>query len=178
MAKKKAAKSKPRDETLDPDIRRLARTIEQDCRVSESVRATAPLLIKELARCARLQEQLDVAFGGLPLDVHDSPTSPKNVRRFYTYLAMAKALTKFKIRLIHEWMRIHGVDPANPLQMLEVPGGIPVIPSKDQSDELVVSPEDLLLAEKLRPSLKRPPACNQETNAGALGKNRSSGNVH
>jgi len=85
----------------------------------DAVRSCAPYLLVEMDRVARLGEQVDAAFGGLPFDKSKSPQHPDNVARSFDYLEMLKKITDMKLRLIHEWMLVQGIDPRNPVQIVQ-----------------------------------------------------------
>lgn len=74
----------------------------------EAVQASAPYLVQEMATYQRLSEQVDQVFAGQALDLNKGITE-ENKSRFYTYLEMKKAVTRIKLRLLHEWWLAHGV---------------------------------------------------------------------
>lgn len=74
-------------------------------------------LERGLLRCERLQKRVDAAFGDKLFLPDQSPVSPRNRQRFTKYFEMMKSLTMLKIKLIHEFMRVHGVNPNNPHEM-------------------------------------------------------------
>ena len=82
---------------------------------------------QDLLRCERLQRRVDTAFGDKPFLPDQSPVSPRHRQRFRKYFQMMKSLTMLKFKLIHEFMRVHGVNQSNPHEMWaigEVAGGI------------------------------------------------------
>jgi hypothetical protein len=85
---------------------------------------------RDLRRCERLRRRVDAAFGD-KLFLPDQSVSPRNLQRFKNYFEMMKSLTMLKIKLIHEFMRVHGVNPRNPHEMWaikEVARGIGAAP--------------------------------------------------
>ena len=93
----------------DPNkIKELSRSIKTKLQGFEAVQSSAPYLVQEMAVYMRLSEQIDQVFAGQPLDLSKG-ISDENKARFYTYLEMKKAVTRVKIRLLHEWWAVHGV---------------------------------------------------------------------
>jgi hypothetical protein len=72
---------------------------------------------RDLLRCERLQRRVDAAFGHKLFLPDQSPVSPRNRQRFTKYFEMMKSLMMLKIKLTHEFMRVHGVNPSNPQEM-------------------------------------------------------------
>lgn len=101
-------------------IRSLVRSLKEKLAGLDAVRSAAPYLVQEMARYTRLAEQIDAAFGGQALDSTKGPMDEQNKARFRTYLEMQKAITRVKLRLIHEWMLVHGVNPEDPVQFMQV----------------------------------------------------------
>src|SRR5579863_692079 len=101
-------------------VKSLVRSLKEKLAGFDAVRSAAPYLVQEMARYTRLAEQVDAAFGGQALDPSKGPMDEQNNARFYTYLEMQKAVTRIKLRLIHEWMLIHGVNPEDPVQFMQV----------------------------------------------------------
>lgn len=97
-------------------IKSLRKAIKENLNSTEAIKATAPFLVQEMMRYSRLQSKVEEAFSGEPF-LQDAPTSPANRLRFKTYLRMLQVVTGLKIRLIQEWMRVHGVNPNEPNQM-------------------------------------------------------------
>lgn len=91
-----------RNQTLDTaaEMRKMARLIEQDLR-----------------QCERLQKRMDLALGDTLFLPNEDPVSTRNLQRFRKYLRMLTLLTQLKFKLIHEFMRVHGVNPDNPSEM-------------------------------------------------------------
>jgi len=84
---------------------------------AEAIRKLDRHLRRDLRRCETLQAAVDVAFGEGIFLARESPTSPRNLSRFKIYFNILKQLTMLKIRLIHEFMRVHGINPDNPHEM-------------------------------------------------------------
>jgi hypothetical protein len=78
---------------------------------------------RDLLRCERLQRRVDAAFGDKLFLPDQSAVSPRNLQRFKNYFEMMKSLTMLKIKLIHEFMRVHGVNPSNPREMWAIAEG-------------------------------------------------------
>jgi hypothetical protein len=125
MKSKKAAQTKIDATRGNED--QLARAFKQALEAAQAVRAMAPLLEQELMRYVKLQEKIEAAFGGKLFLPDQPPTSVENMRRFRAYVGMRKSVTMIIVKLIHELMRVHGVDPNHPHDMWELPtfaGGI------------------------------------------------------
>jgi hypothetical protein len=97
-------------------IKSLRRSIKENLDSSEAIKATAPFLIQEMMRYSKIQSKIEQAFGGQPF-LDESPTSPANTKRFALFIDMVSKVSGLKIKLVHEWMRIHGVNPHEPNQM-------------------------------------------------------------
>jgi len=121
VIRRKDQEGKTAQPKLDPTLTHEGQptSIRLNLGAAESIRAMAPLLERELIRCEKLQKQVDAAFGNLFLS-GESPVSPKNQQRFKKYFEMTKSVAMLKFKLIHEFMRVHGVDPARPHQMYEI----------------------------------------------------------
>ena len=91
--------------------------IKQSLDSSAAIARMAGPLERGLLRCERLQKRVDAAFGDKLFLPDQSPVSPRNRQRFTKYFEMMKSLTMLKIKLIHEFMRVHGVNPNNPHEM-------------------------------------------------------------
>ena len=89
-------------------LKSLTKSLKEKLDGFEAVRSAAPFLVQMMARYTRLGEQVDQVFAGQALDMNDGP-SEKNKARFYTYLEMQKAVSRIQLRLLHEWMLVHGV---------------------------------------------------------------------
>lgn len=101
-------------------VKSLVRSLKEKLAGLDAVRSAAPYLVQEMARYTRLGEQVDAAFGGQALDPSKGPMDERNRARFYAFLEMQKAITGIKLRLIHEWMLVHGVNPEDPVQFMQV----------------------------------------------------------
>ncbi len=121
-----SAQTKPNRTTADQSPHK---TVKQSVDSAAAIRAMAPQLVRDLLRCEALQKQVDVAFCGNVFLPHQSAISPRNLKRFKLCFQMMKSLTMLKIKLIHELMRVHGVNPDNPHEMWEtgISGGIAAI---------------------------------------------------
>jgi len=99
-------------------IKALARAIKEKLVAWDAIRSAAPLLVREMASYEKLSEQIDEAFAGQPFDL----TKPlqENVTRFNTYFAMKTSVTQIKLRLMDQWMLVHGINPKDPVQMTQV----------------------------------------------------------
>jgi hypothetical protein len=89
-------------------IKSLVRSLKDKLQGFEAVQSSAPYLVQEMATYMRLSEQVDQVFAGQALDLNEG-ISDKNKARFYTYLEMKKAVTRVKLRLLHEWWTCHGL---------------------------------------------------------------------
>ena len=81
------------------------------------MRKMARLIEQDLRRCESLQRRVDVALGDTLFLPNEDPVSPRNLQRFRKYFRMLTLLTRLKFKLIHEFMRVHGVNPSNPIEM-------------------------------------------------------------
>ena len=97
-------------------IKSLKKSIKENLDSTQAIKATAPFLIQEMMRYSKLQGKIEQAFGGQPF-LDEAPTSSSNQKRFTTFMKMLSDVTGLKIKLLHEWMRIHGVNPNEPNQM-------------------------------------------------------------
>ena len=97
-------------------LKSLQKSIKENLESNQAIKASAPFLIQEMMRYARLQSKIEQAFGGEPF-LDEAPTTPANRKRFEVFIMMLSSVTKVKVKLIHEWMRIHGVNPREPNQM-------------------------------------------------------------
>jgi hypothetical protein len=84
---------------------------------TQTLQAALPYLRKDLAWCQRMHDEIDRAFEGKPFFFDLSPLAPENGQRFRAYWDMRSSVTKMVIRLSHESMRIHGIDPNHPDQV-------------------------------------------------------------
>jgi hypothetical protein len=127
-SKNSSAQRKPNRTTADQSRHK---TVKQSVDSAAAIRAMAPQLVRDLLRCEALQKQVDVAFCGNVFLPHQSAISLTNLKRFKLCFQMMKSLTMLKIKLIHELMRVHGVNPDNPHEMWEtgIPGGIGAVPT-------------------------------------------------
>lgn len=94
----------------------LKAALKETVESSQAIKATAPFLVQEMMRYNRLISKIETAFGGEPF-LDDIPNSPKNKSRFDAYVDMLTKATNMKLKLVQEWMRIHGVDPLAPNEM-------------------------------------------------------------
>lgn len=110
-----------------PDkIKPLVAAIKNNIAAAESIKSMTPLLIEELVQYSALQKQVHEAYANR-LFLHGKADDKKNHARFNSYTAMLRALSELKIKIIHEIMRVHGVDPNLPQQMrdmAQIAGGI------------------------------------------------------
>lgn len=98
-------------------VKQLSKAIKDNLNSSETVKASAPFLIQELMRINRLMGKLDELFGGNPFLMDENPSSKGNLIRFGTYTKMFNELFKAKKLIIHEVMRVMGINPHDPGQM-------------------------------------------------------------
>ncbi len=101
-------------------IETLIKGIKAKLRGLDAVQSAAPYLVQMMARYTKVEEQIDALFGGQAVDVSKGPHDQRNNTRFYQYLEMQKSVTRIKLRLLHEWMRVHGVDPEHPTESIKV----------------------------------------------------------
>ena len=101
-------------------VKPLLKVIRENLAAADSIRALAPFLAEELVQYSALEKQVHEAFAGKAFlrsrEAHDK----KNISRFDVYRKMLAALTEMKVRVIHELMRVYGVDPDTPQQMREM----------------------------------------------------------
>lgn len=97
----------------------LKKAIKEGIESSQAIKATAPFLIQSLMRWNRMQAKIDEAYGG-QLFLDEAPNTPKNKSRFEAYTKMCKIVEGMKIKLMNEWMRVHGVNPNDPQQMFNM----------------------------------------------------------
>lgn len=71
------------------------------------------LIKQELWRCEGLQRRMDAALGDTLFLSNEDPLSPRNLQRFKKYFRMLTLLNQLKLKLIHEFMRVHVVNPSN-----------------------------------------------------------------
>jgi hypothetical protein len=108
-------------------IRPLIRVIQNNIAAAESIRSLTPVLVEELVQYNALQKQVHEAFAGQSFTRSRAADDKKNVSRHKTYTSMLWALTELKLKILHEIMRVHGVDPNLPHQMrdmAQIAGGI------------------------------------------------------
>ena len=105
---------------LPEEIKTLAQSFRDKLVAVEAVRSAAPFLIAELARYTKVSEEIDKVFAGQPLDPNQPPDSSENQARFRAYRLMQFSLTRMKLELLNQWMTIHGVDPKDSVQVLEL----------------------------------------------------------
>jgi len=105
---------------LPQEIKTLAQSFRDKLGAVDAVRSAAPFVITELARYTRMSEEIDRAFAGQPLDPNKAPDSSENQGRFRAYRGMQFSLTRMKMELLDQWMTIHGVDPKDPVQVLQL----------------------------------------------------------
>lgn len=108
-------------------IRPLIKIIQNNMQAAESIRSLTPVLVEELVQYSALQKQVHQAFAGQAFMKGRSADDKKNVGRAKTYQTMLWALTELKLKIVHEIMRVHGVDPNVPQQMrdmAQIAGGI------------------------------------------------------
>lgn len=125
MKSNKAAQTKINATKENED--QLAKALKQALEAAQAVRAMAPLLEQELMRYVRLQEKIEAVFGGKLFLPDEPPTSVENIRRFRTYVGMRESVTTIIVKVTHELMRVHGVDPNHPHDTWKLPmfaGGI------------------------------------------------------
>lgn len=89
-------------------IKSLTKALKDKLQGFEAVQSSAPYLVQEMATYMRLSEQIDHVFAGQALDPNKG-IGEENKSRFYTYLEMKKAVTRVKLRLLHEWWQAHGM---------------------------------------------------------------------
>lgn len=97
----------------------LRKALKEGIESSQAIKATAPFLIQSLMRWNRMQAKIDEAYGG-EMFLDEAPNTPRNKARFDAYTKMTAAVEKMKIKLMQEWMRIHGVNPSDPQQMFNM----------------------------------------------------------
>src|SRR5580692_7564430 len=108
-------------------IRPLIKVIQNNIAAAESIKSLTPILVEELVQYSALQKQVHEAFAGQSFVRGRSADDKKNVSRHKTYTTMLWALTELKLKIVHEIMRVHGVDPNVPQQMrdmAQIAGGI------------------------------------------------------
>jgi hypothetical protein len=108
-------------------IKPLIKAIQSNIAAAESIKSMTPLLVEELVQYSSLQKQVHEAYANRAFLSGKSADDKKNHARFNSYRAMLWALSELKINIIHEIMRVHGVDPNLPQQMREmaqIAGGI------------------------------------------------------
>jgi hypothetical protein len=115
MRRKKAAR--PRIDTTKSNKDQPARALKRALEAVKAMRAMAPLLEEEMRQYVTLQEKIKAAFGGNPFLPGEPPTSTANMRRFRAYIGMRKAATMMIVKVTHELMQAHGVDPNHPHDM-------------------------------------------------------------
>jgi hypothetical protein len=101
-------------------FRELARSFKERMVAWDVVRMTAPILIAEWARLEGRQEELDELFGGRQFDMNQSPTGSVNEKRFQTYWAFQSKILANKIEVFHEFMKANGLNPDDPVQLMQV----------------------------------------------------------
>jgi hypothetical protein len=99
--------------------RYLKNALKETVESSKAIKATAPFILQMLMRWSKMEEKIDLAFGGEPF-LEDNPSSSKNSQRFRAYKDALQAVTDQKLKLIREWMRIHGVNPDSPNEMFNM----------------------------------------------------------
>jgi hypothetical protein len=104
---------------LPEEIKTLAQSFRDKLAAIEAVRSAAPFVIAELARYTKVSEEIDKMFAGMPLNPNYPPDSSENQARFRAYRGMQFSLTRMKLKLLDQWMIIHGVDPKDPMQVLQ-----------------------------------------------------------
>jgi ribosomal protein S8 len=108
-------------------IRPLITAIKNNVAAAESIKSLTPLLIEEFVQYSALQKEVHQAFAGKGFLESRAADDKKNVARQRMYQSMLWELTKLKIKIVHEIMRVHGVDPNVPQQMrdmAQIAGGI------------------------------------------------------
>jgi hypothetical protein len=108
-------------------IRPLIRVIQNNIAAAESIKSLTPVLVEELVQYTTLQKQVHEAFAGRSFLTSKAADDKKNISRHKSYTTMLWALTELKLKIIHEIMRVHGVDPNVPQQMrdmAQIAGGI------------------------------------------------------
>jgi hypothetical protein len=100
-------------------IRSLRQAMKDNVSSGQAIRATSPFHVKSLMRWERLADKIDELFEGKPF-VDENPHSKSNASRFALYTSMHEKVDGLKASVIHEWMRIHGVDPKNPHEMADM----------------------------------------------------------
>jgi hypothetical protein len=101
-------------------IKHLLKAIKENVQSSQAIRATSPFIVKSLMRWERLADKVDKLFEGEPFVDEHHPGSKSNIQRFKLYMDMHHQVDELKTGVIHEWMRIHGVDPKNPHEMADM----------------------------------------------------------
>jgi len=127
MRKKKAAR--PKIDTTKRNKYQPARAFKRALEAVKAMRAMAPFLEQELRQYVTWKKKIKAAFGGNPFLTDEPPTSAENMRRFRAYIGMRKSATMMVVKVTHELMRAHGVDPNHPHDMWELPcfaGGVGV----------------------------------------------------
>jgi hypothetical protein len=102
------------------EYRRLAKVIKNNIESNDAIKATAPFVIQDIVRFTRLQSKVEEVFNGQPFNDSQPILSGHNRMRFKTYLKMLSSVTAYKYKMIHEWMRIHGINPSNPHEMQDI----------------------------------------------------------
>jgi hypothetical protein len=122
---------------------------------AEAMRQIAQSLEQVIEKYIRLQQEIDAAFGGKLFLRDQPPTSVENMRRFRAHIGMQKSVSTIIVKLTHEQMRVHGVDPNHPQLMRETvespegSGAGAQGPGSNGLETLQVSQDALLLAQHL-----------------------------
>jgi hypothetical protein len=123
MAGEKTKRKLERDSSKHRE-QSVAAALAKLLRAAKAIRRTGKLIKRDLRECERLHRAVCAAFSPQLFLPGQSATSPTNLQRFKTYLKMIKCLFQLKIRLIHELMRVHGIDPQHPEEMWALPESI------------------------------------------------------
>jgi hypothetical protein len=98
----------------------LRKAVRENLESGKAIRATAPFIIQVLMRRQRLVEKINEKFQGEPFYADERLDSKNNQRRVNTYRKMLLEAESDIFGAIHEWMRIHGVNPKNPHEMADM----------------------------------------------------------
>ena len=104
-------------------IRPLIQAIKSNVAAADSIKSLTPVLVEELVQYSNLQKQVHEAFAGRAF----ISGKTQDHKRFNAYKTMLWALTELKVKILHEIIRCHGVDPHQPQQMrdmAQIAGGI------------------------------------------------------
>lgn len=101
-------------------IKALAQAIKDKVVNWDAVRSAAPYLVYELARYTRMSQQVEAAFAGEMFDQQKSPDDVTNRSRSNFYFELQEKITNLKIRLLDQWMLVHGVNPKDPVYYTQV----------------------------------------------------------